>query len=116
MFFSLLAQLCVTVIDLLRIAHLSTDEKDIEILILHLQLDVLARKQTQAVKPSRQEKWSLAVLASDVEKVKLPHNEPTGLGPPCLQFEDCHWRASGTRTPHMETKTSRSWRQIVDQR
>ncbi|MCP4168867.1 MAG: hypothetical protein GY759_23630 [Chloroflexi bacterium] len=62
MFFSLLAQLCATVIDLLRIAHLSTDEKDLEILILRLQLDVLARKQTQAVKPSRQEKWRLAVV------------------------------------------------------
>ena len=68
MLFSLLAQLCATLVDLLRIARLSSDDKDLEILILRQQLDILARKQTHAVRPSRQEKWTLAVLAASLKR------------------------------------------------
>jgi putative transposase len=68
MLFPLLAQLCATLIDLLRIARLSNDEKDIEILILRQQLDILTRKQGQVVRPSWQEKWLLAVLAASLKK------------------------------------------------
>lgn len=68
MLFSLLAQLCATLIDLLRIARLSSDDKDLEILILRQQLDILARKQNHAVRPSRQEKWTLAVLAASLKR------------------------------------------------
>ncbi len=68
MLFSLLAQLCATLIDLLRIARLSNDDKDLEILILRQQLDILVRKQQHAVRPSWEEKWPLAVLAVSLKK------------------------------------------------
>jgi len=58
MLYSLLAQLCATLIDLFRIARLSSDDKDLEILILRKQLDILVRKQAHTVRPNRQEKWT----------------------------------------------------------
>ena len=68
MLWYLLAQLFSTLLELIRLARLSTDEKDLEILILHQQLDVMVRKNTQVIRPSRQEKWSLAVLAAALKK------------------------------------------------
>ncbi|MCP4168490.1 MAG: hypothetical protein GY759_21715 [Chloroflexi bacterium] len=55
MIFSLLAQLCAILIDLLRIAHLSSDDKDLEILILRMQLDVMKRKHNQVVRTSKKD-------------------------------------------------------------
>ena len=68
MIISLLAQLCSTLIDLLRMTRPSSEDKDSEILILHKQRDVLARKQTHAVRPSRQAKWTLAVLTASLTR------------------------------------------------
>ena len=68
MLFFLLTRLLTTLIDLLRIARLSSDDKDLEILILRQQLDILARKQTQAVRPNRREKWTLAVLTASLKR------------------------------------------------
>lgn len=62
------AQLLSALIDLLRLTRLSTEDKDLEILILRQQLDVLARKHNQAIKPSRHEKWTIAVLAAALKK------------------------------------------------
>ncbi|MCP4167127.1 MAG: hypothetical protein GY759_14740 [Chloroflexi bacterium] len=58
------AQLFSTLIELLCLSRLSTDEKDLEILLLRQQLDVMVRKQTHTIRPSRPEKWTLAVLTS----------------------------------------------------
>ncbi|MCO6449914.1 MAG: hypothetical protein J5I90_03895 [Caldilineales bacterium] len=68
MLLSLLAQFLATLINLLRIARLSSDDKDLEILILRQQLDVLARKQNHPVRPNRREKWMLAVLTVSLKK------------------------------------------------
>ncbi len=68
MIFSLLAQLLATLIDLLRIAHLSSDDKDLEILILRQQLDVLARKQNHVIRLGQEDKWPLAVMAASLKK------------------------------------------------
>ncbi len=68
MLFSLLAQLCATLIDLLRIARLASDDKDLEILILRQQLDILAHKHNHVVRPSRQDKWTLAVLTASLKR------------------------------------------------
>jgi transposase InsO family protein len=57
-----------TLLELLRLSRLSTDDKDLEILILRQQLDVMVRKNNQVVRPSREEKWSLAVLAAALKK------------------------------------------------
>ncbi len=68
MIWSILAQLFAALINLLRISRLPTDEKDIEILILRQQLDILARRQDHAIKPSRLEKWTLAVLSETLKR------------------------------------------------
>lgn len=68
MIWSVLAQLFSALINLLRISRLSANEKDIEILILCHQLDILARRQDHAIKPSRHEKWTLAVLTSTLKR------------------------------------------------
>ncbi len=64
MIWYILAQLYSTLIELLRLSRISADEKDLEILILRQQLDVMKRKNNQVVRPSKEEKWSLAVLAA----------------------------------------------------
>ena len=68
MIWTILAQLYSTLLELLRLSRLSTDEKDLEILVLRQQLDVMMRKNNQVVRPSREEKWSLAVLAAALKK------------------------------------------------
>jgi len=64
MLISLLAQLCAILIDLFRFTRISSDDKDLENLVLRQQLDILTRKQGQVVRLSRQEKWTVAVLAA----------------------------------------------------
>ena len=64
MIWYILAQLYSTLIELLCLSRLSTDEKDLEILVLRHQLDVMVCKSNQVVRPSKEEKWSLAVLAA----------------------------------------------------
>jgi len=68
MIWTILAQLYLMLLELLRLSRLSTDEKDLEILILRQQLDVMVRKNNQVVRPSREEKWSLAVLTATLKK------------------------------------------------
>ena len=68
MLWYILAQLYSTLIELLRLSRFSTDEKDLEILVLRQQLDVMERKNKQVVRPSKEEKWSLAVLAAALKK------------------------------------------------
>ncbi len=68
MLWYILAQLYSTLIELLRLSRISADEKDLEILILRQQLDVMERKNNQVVRPSKEEKWSLAVLSAALKK------------------------------------------------
>ena len=64
MIWYIFTQLYSTLLELLRLSQISADEKDLEILVLRQQLDVMVRKNNQVVRPSREEKWSLAVLAA----------------------------------------------------
>ncbi len=68
MLWTILAQLYTTLLELLRLSRLSTDEKDLEILVLRQQLDVMKRKHNQVIRPSKEEKWSLAVLTAAFKK------------------------------------------------
>ena len=63
-----LAQLLSTSLELMRVVQLSSNEKDLEILILRQQLDVMVRKNAQVIRPGRLERWSLAVLAAALKK------------------------------------------------
>ena len=68
MLWYIFTQLYWTLIELLRLTRISADEKDLESLILRQQLDVMKRKNNQVVRPSKEEKWSLAVLAAALKK------------------------------------------------
>ena len=63
------ASLFSTLVELFRIGRLSEQEKDLEILILRHQLDILARKQKTPMKPNRAEKLTLAVLTNKLKRI-----------------------------------------------
>jgi len=53
-----------TLISLIRVSRLSENDKDLEIVILRHQLDIMTRKQKQPVRPNRAEKVTLAELTA----------------------------------------------------
>jgi len=71
MFWSIVALVFSILLDLLNLRHLSDYEKDLEILILRHQLDILERKQTHPIRTSKAEKLTLAVLT---DKLKTMSN------------------------------------------
>jgi putative transposase len=64
----ILAQLFSTLISMVRLGRMSDNEKDLEILILRHQLDILERKQKRLVRPNRAEKLFLAVLIARLQQ------------------------------------------------
>lgn len=79
MFWHLILQLYSLVLTLLKVSRLSTDDKDIEIIILRKQLDIMKRKQQKPLKLDRSEKLALAVLAANLKE---------STGRPIKQFKD----------------------------
>jgi hypothetical protein len=63
-----------TLLDIVCIGRLSDQEKDLEIMILRHQLNILVRKQKKPIKPSQAEKFTLAVL---VNKLRQTTNRPS---------------------------------------
>ena len=63
-----------TILELVDIGRLSDKDKDLEIMILRHQLDVMTRLQSEPVKPNRVEKLTLAVLTT---KLKQSANRST---------------------------------------
>jgi hypothetical protein len=63
-------------LDLFDLGRQSDREKDLEILILRHQLDILERKRTQPIKISKAEKLTLAVLTNKLKTISnvLPAN------------------------------------------
>lgn len=57
-----------TILELVHIGRLSEKDKDLEIMILRHQLDVMTRLQTKPVKPNRVEKLTLAVLTKKLKQ------------------------------------------------
>ena len=62
-----------TILELLHIGRLSEKYKDLEIMILRHQLDVMTRLQTKPVKPNRVEKMTLAVLTKNLSFGTVRH-------------------------------------------
>jgi len=58
-----------TLLELVGIGRLSEREKDLEILILRHQLDILERKQKTPIKPNNTEKMTLAVLTNKLKQI-----------------------------------------------
>ena len=58
-----------TLVELVGIGRLSKREKDLEILILRHQLDILERKQKAPIKPNIAEKMTLAVLTHKLKQI-----------------------------------------------
>jgi len=69
MFWSVAAIVFSVLLDLFNLRGLTDHEKDLEILILRHQLDILERKQTSPIKPSKSEKVTLAVLTNKLKKL-----------------------------------------------
>ncbi len=67
MFWSIVALVFSVLLDLFRLGRLSDREKDLEILILRHQLDILERKRTHPIKVSNAEKLTLAVLTNKLK-------------------------------------------------
>ena len=70
----ILAHLFAAFLGLIGIGRRSTADKDLEILILRHQLNIVARKQHKPIKPTRTEKLILAVL---VHKLKQQTHRST---------------------------------------
>ena len=70
----ILAHLFAALLGLLGFGRKSTADKDLEILILRHQLNIVARKQRKSIKPNRTEKLILAVL---VHKLKRRTHQST---------------------------------------
>ena len=68
MLWFLIGHIFSTLISLIRISRLSENDKDLEIIILRHQLDVMVRKQNQPIKPNRAEKATLALLTAQLKK------------------------------------------------
>lgn len=64
-----IAHIISTLLEWIRIGRLSDQEKDLEILILRHQLDILERKHKKPIRPSRVEKLTLAVLTYKLKHV-----------------------------------------------
>jgi len=60
----ILANIFSALLALIRISFSSDPEKDLEILIVRQQMNLLRRKQDQTVKPDRVDKLILSVLAA----------------------------------------------------
>lgn len=55
-------------LSLIRVTRLSENDKDLEIIILRHQLDVMVRKQQQPIRTNRAEKVTLALLTAQLKK------------------------------------------------
>lgn len=69
MIWFIIAHIFSTLIEFISIGRLSEREKDLEILILRHQLNILERKQKTPIKPSHAEKMTLAVLANKLKQI-----------------------------------------------
>ena len=69
MFWFGILHVCSTLMDWLRIGHLSEQEKDLEILILRQQLALVERKQDEPLRVSRIERLTLAIAATKLRSV-----------------------------------------------
>ena len=63
----ILSQIYSTIITLLRLGFTSDKDKDLEILILRQQLNILQRQIDKPIKPNRAEKLTLAVLSANLK-------------------------------------------------
>ena len=68
MFLLALSHIFSVIMELVHIGRLSDNDKDLEIMILRHQLDVMTRLQTKPVKPNRVEKMKLAVLTKKLKQ------------------------------------------------
>jgi transposase len=57
-----------TVLELIHIGRLSEKDKDLEIMILRHQLDVMTRLHAKPIKPNRAERMTLAVLTKNLKQ------------------------------------------------
>ena len=64
-----LGQIFSAILTLIKIGHSTEEEKDLEILVLRQQLTILQRKLDKPLRPERDEKIVLALLAGRLKQV-----------------------------------------------
>jgi hypothetical protein len=64
----ILSQIFSTLLTLIRLGFTADKDKDLEILILRQQLNILQRQMGKPIKPNRAEKLTLAVLSANLKK------------------------------------------------
>ncbi len=68
MLWSFIGNIFSVLLTLVRVSRLSENDKDLEIMILRHQLDVMVRKQNQPIRPNRAEKATLALLTAQLKQ------------------------------------------------
>jgi len=68
MLWSFIGNIFSVLLSLVRVSRLSENDKDLEIIILRHQLDVMVRKQNKPIRPNRVEKATLALLTTQLKK------------------------------------------------
>jgi len=68
MLWSFIGNIFSVLLSLVRISRMSENDKDLEIIILRHQLDVMVRKQKNPIRPNRAEKATLAFLTAQLKK------------------------------------------------
>src|SRR5688572_2301522 len=74
----ILGHLFTTLLDWISIGRLSSGEKDLEILLLRQQLEILQHRLDKAVRPERVEKLTLALLAAKLKGLTQPPTKQLG--------------------------------------
>jgi hypothetical protein len=69
MFWSVVTLVFLVLLDLFDLRTLSDRDKDLEILILRHQLDIMERKRTQSIGSSKAEKLALVVLSNKLKTI-----------------------------------------------
>ena len=64
----ILAQIFSVLIGIVSVGRMEESEKDLEILILRHQLDIMKRKEEKPIQASRAEKLTLAVLTARLKE------------------------------------------------
>jgi hypothetical protein len=77
MIWFIIAHIFSALIEFISIGRLSDQEKDLEILILRHQLDILERKQKISIKPNHAEKMTLAALTNKLKQIT--RHQPVGV-------------------------------------
>ena len=98
----ILSQMFSTLLTLLRLGRTSDKDKDLEILILRQQLNILQRQLDKPIKPNRAEKLDFSCAFSQLEAAKQSTCQTVSEPNSHLPTGNSLWLASTTRQTKMD--------------